>query len=138
MQPPVLTLYQISGMCPDGDGCFMPYEWKNYIESAIDAVKKHYGWEDNEGGFHMIKTIGANVRRRRVELGQTQAQAAAAYGLSRRSLQRVELGQRELSAGELAVIAHAQKKRLDWYTQPRGVCRLRVKSRRAGSGQVSP
>lgn len=32
---------------PDGDGCFMPYERKSYIESAIDAVKKHYGWEDD-------------------------------------------------------------------------------------------
>lgn len=86
----------------------------------------------------MVKIIGANVRRRRVELGQTQAQAAAAYGLSQRSLQRVELGQRELSAGELAVIAHAQRKRLDWYTQPRGECKLRVRKRRAGSDHLSP
>lgn len=75
----------------------------------------------------MVATIGANVRRRRVELGQTQAQAACEYGLSQRTLQRVELGQRELSASELAIIAHAQRKRLDWYTQPRGVCRLRVR-----------
>lgn len=86
----------------------------------------------------MVKTIGANVRRRRVELGQTQVQAAAAYGLSQRSLQRVELGQRELSAGELAIIARAQRKRLDWYTQPRGACRLRVRSQRTMSDQVSP
>lgn len=86
----------------------------------------------------MVATIGANIRRRRVELGQTQAQAAAAYDLSQRSLQRVELGQRELSAGELAMIAHAQRKRLDWYMQPRGACRLRVRSRRAVSDQVSP
>lgn len=77
----------------------------------------------------MMETIGANVRRRRVELGQTQAQAAAAYGLSQRSLQRVELGQRELSASELTAVAHAQRKRLDWYTQPRGMCRLRVRRR---------
>lgn len=75
----------------------------------------------------MVATIGANVRRRRVELGQTQAQAAAVYGLSQRTLQRVELGQRELSASELAAIARAQHKRLDWYTQQRGVCRLRVR-----------
>lgn len=86
----------------------------------------------------MVKTIGANVRRRRVELGQTQAQAAAAYGLSQRSLQRVELGQRELSAGELAMIAHAQRKRLDWYTQPRGECKLRVRQRRGNVAQASP
>lgn len=78
-------------------------------------------------------TIGANIRRRRVELGQTQAQAAAAYGLSQRSLQRVELGQRELSVSELAAIAHAQRKRLEWYTQPRGECKLRVRQRVANA-----
>lgn len=29
---------------PDGDGCFMPHEREKYIEAAMDAVKKHYGW----------------------------------------------------------------------------------------------
>lgn len=81
----------------------------------------------------VAETIGANIRRRRVELGQTQAQAAAAYGLSQRSLQRVELGQRELSVSELAAIAHAQRKRLEWYTQPRGECKLRVRQRVANA-----
>ena len=81
----------------------------------------------------MVATIGANIRRRRVELGQTQAQAAAAYGLSQRSLQRVELGQRELSVSELAAIANAQHKRLEWYTQPRGECKLRVRQRVANA-----
>lgn len=85
----------------------------------------------------MVETIGANIRRRRVELGQTQAQAAAAYGLSQRSLQRVELGQRELSTSELITIAKAQHKRLEWYTQPRGICKLRVRQQQRRA-QVSP
>lgn len=33
---------------PDGDGCFMEYEREGYIEAAMDAVKKHYGWEDED------------------------------------------------------------------------------------------
>ena len=30
--------------CPDG--CFMPDERERYIEAAMFAVRKYYGWED--------------------------------------------------------------------------------------------
>lgn len=33
---------------PEGDGCFMPHEREAYINAAMSAVKKHYGWEDDD------------------------------------------------------------------------------------------
>ena len=36
----------VYGARPDGDGCFMPYEREEYLNDAIQAVKQHYGWED--------------------------------------------------------------------------------------------
>lgn len=34
---------------PDGDGSFMPYEREEYMRAAMDAVKKYYGWEAEDG-----------------------------------------------------------------------------------------
>lgn len=33
---------------PDGDGDFMDYERDGYLAAALAAVKKHYGWEDED------------------------------------------------------------------------------------------
>lgn len=35
--------------CPDGDGGFTDYEREGRLKAAMEAVKKHYGWEDEDG-----------------------------------------------------------------------------------------
>jgi len=48
--------------------------------------------------------IGARLRERRRALGMTQAQCAALVGLSRLTLNRLELGYRRLKLSELGAI----------------------------------
>lgn len=53
----------------------------------------------------MEKAIGARIRKRRMELGLTQAQLAGKLGLSYQQIQKYETGLNRISAGRLHQIS---------------------------------
>lgn len=61
--------------------------------------------DDNE----VLATVGANIRQRRTELGFSQRDLAAAAGVDRAFLARVEQGLRNPSVVLLAKVAKAME-----------------------------
>ncbi len=51
------------------------------------------------------KSIGARIRKRRIELGLTQVQLAGKLGLSYQQIQKYETGLNRISAGRLHMIS---------------------------------
>lgn len=62
--------------------------------------------------------IGERVAEARAEAGLTQAQLAAAVGMARSALAKIETGSRGVSALELVRISRELRRRVDWFVQP--------------------
>lgn len=63
-------------------------------------------------------TIGERVAVARAESGLKQAQLAAAVGMDRSALAKIETGVRRVSAVELVAIARELRRRVEWFVQP--------------------
>lgn len=63
-------------------------------------------------------SIGARVAEARAEHGLTQAQLAAAVGITRSALAKIETGARRVSALELVAIARELRRRVEWFVEP--------------------
>lgn len=61
--------------------------------------------------------IGARVAEARSQRGVTQAQLAAATGMDRTALAKVESGARRVAAVELVAIAHELGHRVEWFVE---------------------
>lgn len=62
--------------------------------------------------------IGKRVAEARAESGLTQAQLAAAVGIDRSALAKIETGARRVSALELVAIARELRRRVEWFVNP--------------------
>ncbi|MEV6300003.1 XRE family transcriptional regulator [Actinoplanes sp. NPDC051861] len=62
--------------------------------------------------------VGERIAEARSESGLTQAQLAAAVGLARSALAKVETGIRGVSALELVAIARELRRRVEWFVEP--------------------
>jgi Zn-dependent peptidase ImmA (M78 family)/transcriptional regulator with XRE-family HTH domain len=63
-------------------------------------------------------TVGERVAEARAESGLTQAQLAAAVGMARSALAKIETGMRRVSALELVAIARELRRRVEWFVDP--------------------
>ncbi|WP_431974943.1 helix-turn-helix domain-containing protein [Micromonospora haikouensis] len=63
-------------------------------------------------------SIGGRVAEARAESGLTQAQLAAAVGMARSSLAKIETGARGVTALELVAIARELRRRVEWFVEP--------------------
>lgn len=62
--------------------------------------------------------VGERVAEARAEVGLTQAQLAAAAGMARSALAKIETGMRGVSAVELVAIARELRRRVEWFVDP--------------------
>ena len=62
--------------------------------------------------------IGERVGAARADAGLTQAQLAAAIGMDRSVLAKIETGARRVSAVELVAIARELSRRVEWFVEP--------------------
>ncbi|GGM13398.1 MULTISPECIES: helix-turn-helix domain-containing protein [Micromonospora] len=62
--------------------------------------------------------LGERIAEARAESGLTQAQLAAAVGLARSALAKIENGMRGVSAVELVGIARELRRRVEWFVDP--------------------
>lgn len=63
-------------------------------------------------------SIGERVAEARADSGLTQAQLAAAVGMARSALAKIENGTRRVSALELVAIAQELRRRVEWFVNP--------------------
>ena len=63
-------------------------------------------------------SVGERVAEARTEAGLTQAQLAAAVGMARSALAKIETGLRGVSAVELVAIARELRRRVEWFVDP--------------------
>lgn len=66
----------------------------------------------------ILRSLAANVRRIRVELGMSQAALAEALGLAVRSLQAIEAAETDVSTTRLVAIARALRCSVDALLRP--------------------
>lgn len=76
------------------------------------------------------RLVGANVRRLRVERGQTLADLAAELGISHQQLQKYETGANRLSAGMLCSVADVLGVSIEYLFRPGGDASLQTSGRR--------
>jgi Zn-dependent peptidase ImmA (M78 family)/transcriptional regulator with XRE-family HTH domain len=62
--------------------------------------------------------VGKRVAEARAEAGLTQAQLAAAVGIDRSALAKIETGVRRMSVLELVAIARELRRRVEWFVDP--------------------
>ncbi|MFI9642181.1 helix-turn-helix domain-containing protein [Micromonospora sp. NPDC051925] len=63
-------------------------------------------------------SVGERIAAARTESGLTQAQLAAAVGMARSALAKIETGLRGVSAVELVAIARELRRRVEWFVDP--------------------
>lgn len=68
-----------------------------------------------EGGLE--RRIGERIRLRRLELGLTQEQLAAALGVSYQQIQKYENGTNRISAAQLAELARKLEVPIGWFIE---------------------
>lgn len=79
--------------------------------------------------------VGERVAEARAESGLTQAQLAAAIGIARSALAKIETGARRVTAQELVAIARELRRRVEWFVDPGTPS---IVSYRASKREVTP
>lgn len=64
-----------------------------------------------------VDSLGGRIAEARQEIGMTQEELASAAGLDRSGLAKIETGRRGVSALELARVADALDRRIEWFVQ---------------------
>ena len=86
-----------------GRGRRCPLPWDHFRYRADAAYKVSMNAQDSAS----LLAVGAKLRARRLHAGRTQAELAAAAGVSRVTLSRLESGQQEASVTTLRALAAA-------------------------------